>query len=80
MILDPISGAAKEGVSGFFKGVGTGLTGVVLKPVTGALSGTYVGEAPRARVRAPHIPAPHPLTQFLAPLPPPPPSPLPPQW
>lgn len=31
----PVSGAKKEGMGGFFKGVGKGLVGAVVKPVVG---------------------------------------------
>jgi hypothetical protein len=37
IVMDPIRGAEKEGVQGFFKGVGKGLIGVVCKPVAGAI-------------------------------------------
>ena len=35
----PVKGAQKEGVGGFFKGVGKGLAGAVLKPVVGLSEG-----------------------------------------
>ena len=34
----PIKGARKEGLGGFFKGVGQGLAGVVVKPIVGVTS------------------------------------------
>jgi len=37
IITDPIKGAKKEGVPGFFKGVMGGLSGVVLKPLNGII-------------------------------------------
>jgi vacuolar protein sorting-associated protein 13A/C len=37
LIVDPLRGAQKEGVGGFFKGVGKGLLGVVAKPTSGVL-------------------------------------------
>lgn len=37
LIRDPIQGAAEEGASGFIKGLGKGVIGGVLKPITGAL-------------------------------------------
>jgi hypothetical protein len=37
LIVDPVRGAQKEGVGGFFKGVGKGLVGVVAKPTSGML-------------------------------------------
>ena len=33
----PIEGAKKEGVEGFFKGVGKGLVGVVTRPTSGVI-------------------------------------------
>ncbi|CAN0509154.1 unnamed protein product, partial [Ectocarpus sp. 8 AP-2014] len=33
IFMDPVSGAKKGGVGGFFKGVGKGLVGAVVKPV-----------------------------------------------
>ncbi|CAM9897235.1 unnamed protein product [Ectocarpus sp. 12 AP-2014] len=35
IFMDPVSGAKKGGVGGFFKGVGKGLVGAVVKPVVG---------------------------------------------
>ena len=35
IITQPISGAKKEGVEGFFKGLGKGLIGTVARPVSG---------------------------------------------
>lgn len=35
MITDPITGAKKGGIRDFFKGVGTGIVGIVVKPVVG---------------------------------------------
>ncbi|EFC42670.1 hypothetical protein NAEGRDRAFT_80298 [Naegleria gruberi] len=37
----PIEGASKEGVSGFFKGIGKGIIGIPVKPVTGVLDFVY---------------------------------------
>lgn len=37
LIRDPIQGAAEEGASGFIKGLGKGVVGGVLKPLTGVL-------------------------------------------
>ncbi|KAI9292119.1 vacuolar protein sorting-associated protein vps13 [Neoconidiobolus thromboides FSU 785] len=36
VVLQPIEGAERDGVSGFFRGVGKGLVGVVAKPMVGA--------------------------------------------
>ncbi|KAJ1653989.1 Vacuolar protein sorting-associated protein 13 [Dispira simplex] len=35
VVMQPLQGAEKEGVGGFFKGVGKGLVGVVTKPMVG---------------------------------------------
>lgn len=35
IITQPLSGAKKEGVEGFFKGLGKGLIGSVTRPVSG---------------------------------------------
>jgi len=35
--LEPIRGGQKDGGTGFIKGVGKGLTGLVLKPISGVL-------------------------------------------
>lgn len=35
MVTAPVSGAKKGGVGGFFKGVGKGLVGAVVKPAVG---------------------------------------------
>jgi hypothetical protein len=35
VVLDPMKGAQKDGVGGFFKGIGKGLVGVVAKPTAG---------------------------------------------
>ena len=46
VFLDPIKQAEKEGAKGFFKGLGTGITGIVTKPVLGtidAAQGLIVG-------------------------------------
>ena len=40
VILDPLRGAEREGALGFVKGVGKGLTGLVVKPVAGVLDFT----------------------------------------
>lgn len=37
-VVDPYKGARDEGASGFFKGVGKGLLGVVAKPTSGAVA------------------------------------------
>jgi len=37
VFVSPYEGAKKTGVSGFFKGVGRGVVGLVAKPLTGAL-------------------------------------------
>jgi len=37
IVLDPYKGAKKKGIKGFFKGVGTGLTGVVGKTAAGGM-------------------------------------------
>lgn len=37
VVVEPVKGAAQDGVSGFVKGVGKGLVGVAVKPVTGIL-------------------------------------------
>eukprot|EP00474_Spongospora_subterranea_P004384 CRZ04842.1 hypothetical protein [Spongospora subterranea] len=37
IVLDPLKGAANNGVSGFFKGVAFGAVGLFAKPLTGAL-------------------------------------------
>lgn len=37
VVVEPVRGAEKDGVSGFVKGVGRGLVGVAVKPVTGIL-------------------------------------------
>jgi len=44
VVLKPIEGATKDGVGGFFKGVGKGVAGLVTRPVGGAVdfaSGTF---------------------------------------
>jgi len=49
LVMQPIKGAKKEGAAGFFKGVGMGVGGLVLKPGAGTLCGclsfpsTYLG-------------------------------------
>ncbi|GAB5369232.1 hypothetical protein AAMO2058_001387800 [Amorphochlora amoebiformis] len=40
IFVDPIKGAKKDGVEGFFKGVGKGLLGVVAKPTAGVVNAT----------------------------------------
>jgi len=35
--LKPFEGAKKDGIVGFFKGVGQGLTGLAVKPITGII-------------------------------------------
>jgi len=40
IITDPIKGAQKEGVGGFFKGTAKGLLGVVAKPTAGVINAT----------------------------------------
>lgn len=71
VVRNPIKGAKKDGLSGFAKGVGTGLIGVVVKPVDGAVglaSDTFAGIAnvaeggggavqPRKQREARYIPA-----------------------
>lgn len=37
LVVQPITGAQKEGAAGFFKGMGKGAAGLVVKPVVGAL-------------------------------------------
>jgi vacuolar protein sorting-associated protein 13A/C len=37
IVRKPIEGAKKEGVEGFFKGVGKGLVGVVTRPTSGVI-------------------------------------------
>lgn len=37
MVLKPYENAQKDGAVGFFKGVAQGITGVVVKPVTGVI-------------------------------------------
>jgi hypothetical protein len=39
VFVDPIRGAQREGVGGFFKGVGTGVAGIVVRPMAGILGG-----------------------------------------
>jgi len=39
VVMDPIRGAQAQGVGGFFKGVGTGVVGVVVRPMAGLLGG-----------------------------------------
>ncbi len=40
VFMQPVKGAEKEGVFGFFKGAAKGLTGVVTKPVSGIMDAT----------------------------------------
>jgi len=40
IVMDPIKGAQKGGVGGFFKGTATGLLGVVAKPTAGVVNAT----------------------------------------
>lgn len=35
VVTKPISGAKQEGVSGFFKGVGKGMVGLITRPTAG---------------------------------------------
>lgn len=37
VFLKPISGAKKEGVEGFFKGMGKGVVGLVARPTSGII-------------------------------------------
>jgi vacuolar protein sorting-associated protein 13A/C len=37
LVTEPVKGAEKHGLKGFFQGVGRGVVGVVVKPVTGAV-------------------------------------------
>jgi len=37
IVRKPIEGAKREGVEGFFKGVGKGLVGVVTRPTSGVI-------------------------------------------
>jgi hypothetical protein len=37
IVMDPLKGAKRDGVTGFAKGVGTGILGVVAKPVAGVI-------------------------------------------
>jgi hypothetical protein len=39
VFMDPLKGAQAEGVGGFFKGVGTGVAGVVVRPLAGIFGG-----------------------------------------
>ena len=39
IFMAPVKGARNEGVGGFFKGVGKGLVGAVVKPVMGVTEG-----------------------------------------
>jgi vacuolar protein sorting-associated protein 13A/C len=39
LVTAPIKGAQKEGIGGFFKGVGQGLAGAVVKPIMGVAEG-----------------------------------------
>ena len=41
IIMKPIEGASKEGVFGLIKGIGKGVIGIPIKPVTGALDFVY---------------------------------------
>jgi hypothetical protein len=43
VFVDPIKGAQQEGVAGFFKGVGTGVAGVVVRPMAGIIGGLATG-------------------------------------
>ena len=40
VVMDPIKGAQRSGVEGFFKGVGKGLAGVIAKPTAGFIDMT----------------------------------------
>lgn len=39
VVMDPVRGARKSGVKGFLKGAGTGVLGLVTRPVSGVVSG-----------------------------------------
>ncbi|KAF0982041.1 hypothetical protein FDP41_011902 [Naegleria fowleri] len=41
LFVKPIEGASKEGISGFLKGVGKGIIGMPVKPITGVLDFVY---------------------------------------
>ena len=40
IFMDPIRGAQKEGFFGFVKGIGTGITGIITRPVSGIMDAT----------------------------------------
>lgn len=40
MLTNPVEGIRKEGAIGFFKGIGKGVTGLVLKPMSGLFDAT----------------------------------------
>jgi vacuolar protein sorting-associated protein 13A/C len=37
VVKQPVKGTKKEGVLGFFKGVGKGMAGLVMKPLSGTM-------------------------------------------
>ena len=37
VVLDPLKGAQRDGLTGFVKGIGTGIVGVATKPISGAV-------------------------------------------
>lgn len=58
VVTKPIEGARKDGVEGFFKGVGKGLIGVVTRPVSGVVdfaSSSFEGIRRYDRVTIIHI-------------------------
>lgn len=58
LFLQPVLGAESEGVEGFFKGVGKGITGLAVKPVTGVLdmfSRTFDGISSTSKMMMPSV-------------------------
>ena len=40
VIMDPLEGAERKGIAGFFLGAAKGVSGLVLKPVSGIIDAT----------------------------------------